>query len=73
MISSAVYGEGEIRGERGIRKEAKNKKKISLDTFNARYSSYVPMERAGRQMDNWSQGPREVSLCVITRTWCIKP
>ena len=71
MISSAVYGEGEVRGERGIRKEAK-KKKISLDTFNARCSSYVPMERAGRQMGTGVRGP-EKSVCVLSRTWCIKP
>ena len=60
MISSAVYGEGEVRGERGIRTEAKqNKTKNSLDTFNARYSSYIPMERAGRQMDTGVRGPEK--------------
>lgn len=63
MTSSAVYGEGEVRGETGIRKEAKKTKKISLGTFNVRYSSYVPMEAAGRQMDTGVRAQRSKSVC----------
>lgn len=67
MISSAAY-EGEVRGERGIRKEAKKRKQKLFWTRLMRDTHHTFPWRGQEGADGyWSQGPREVSVCVINK------